>query len=294
MARPFGFLRTKSMITFSRPDDPSRDFCLWDYQRPSEVQSASIRQENIIFAIAQELDPSGQTTEILRIIQRIAGHFNTVWGLKTSGVEPSIELYFYDYDQKFLRTNPKTILGAISHMFSVTYFTTGAAPFFMWSMEVNPKRLSHTTEIDLYFSGIGGTISSGECYTVRENYYEFKNIYYFFECDRDTELILEALSSSPRTTNATQLPSYLHPGRAHEKVYVVARKRFNDGVYLSRTPLDKSIEILQHAKFNQSAIDFLEENYTPLNHHLYDIGLDYRIDKNNHFSIIKSAIYGIL
>lgn len=80
---------------------------------------------------------------------------------------------------------------------------------------------------------------------------------------------------------------------ASEQVYVVARKRFSDGIYLSRVPLDKSIEILKHAKFDQSVRNFLKENYTSLKHHLYDIGIDYKMNGQNEFSVEKSAIYGI-
>jgi hypothetical protein len=80
---------------------------------------------------------------------------------------------------------------------------------------------------------------------------------------------------------------------ASEQVYVVARKRLSDGIYLSRVPLDKSIEILKQAEFNQSVRNFLEKNYSSLEHHLYDIGIDYKINFQNDFSIEKSAIYGI-
>jgi hypothetical protein len=80
---------------------------------------------------------------------------------------------------------------------------------------------------------------------------------------------------------------------ASEQLYVVARKRFSDGIYLSRVPLDKSIEILKQAEFNQSVRNFLERNYSSLTHHLYDIGIDYKMNCQNDFSIEKSAIYGI-
>ena len=281
------------MITFSHPKDPSRDFCQWDYPRPSEVHSRSIRQENIIFGAAEQLDPSGHTLELLRLVQKAAGHFNTVWGLKNSGAKSSIELYFYDYERTFTTTSPDIILNSVSQLLSAGFHVPTTTPFFMWSMEINPTEDKIIKDIDLYFSGAGGTISSGECYTLGVNYYEFKNIYYFFESEQDKELIYEALTSGPRAKIITDFPSFLHPGMASEQVYVVARKRFSDGIYLSRVPLDKSIEILKQAEFNQSVRNFLEKNYSSLEHHLYDIGIDYKINFQNDFSIEKSAIYGI-
>lgn len=281
------------MITFSHPKDPSRDFCQWDYPRPSEVHSRSMRQENILFAAAEQLDPSGHTLKILRLVQEAAGHFNTVWGLKNSGAKSSIELYFYDYERTFTTASPNIILNSVSHLLSVDFHVPATTPFFMWSMEINPTEDKCIKDIDLYFSGAGGTISSGECYTLGVNYYEFKNIYYFFESERDKELIYEALTSGPRAQIITDFPSFLHPGMASEQVYVVARKRFSDGIYLSRVPLDKSIEILKQAEFNQSVRNFLEKNYSSLEHHLYDIGIDYKMNCQNVFSIEKSAIYGI-
>lgn len=281
------------MIAFSHPKDPSRDFCQWEYPRPSAIHSRSIRQENIIFSAAEQLDPSGQTLKILHLIQETAGYFNTVWGLKNSGAKSSIELYFYDYERKFTAISPNIILKSVSHLLHADFNIPDTTSFFMWSMEIDPENDKIIKDIDLYFSGAGGTISSGECYTLGEDYYEFKNIYYFFESSRDKELIYEALKSSPRTTKNTDFPSFLHPGMACEQVYVVARKRFSDGIYLSRVPLSKSIEILEYTKFDQTVRNFLKKNYSSLEHHLYDIGIDYKIDCQNHFSIEKSAIYGI-
>ncbi|PWL19907.1 MAG: hypothetical protein DCO81_07155 [Candidatus Aquiluna sp. XM-24bin5] len=227
------------------------------------------------------------------MVQEAAGHFNTVWGLKNSGATSSIELYFYDYERTFTTTSPNIILNSVSQLLSVDLHVPTTTPFFMWSIEIDPTEDKIINDIDLYFSGAGGTISSGECYTLGVNNYEFKNIYYFFESERDKELIYEALTSGPRAKIITDFPSFLHPRMASEQVYVVARKRFSDGIYLSRVPLSKSIEILEYTKFDQTVRNFLAKNYSSLEHHLYDIGIDYKIDCQNHFSIEKSAIYGI-
>ena len=282
------------MSTFTRPEDPSRDFCQWDYPRPSVIHSESIRQENILFNVARDLDRTKNTENLLRVIQKIAGNFNTVWGIKSSGTKCSIELYFYDYDRKFLSTNPRDILQTASQFLSINLETKmPAAPFFMWSMEIDPTGSNKITDIDLYFSGVGGTISSGECYTLTKSNYEFKNIYYFFESIRDQDIIYEALTSGPRLRNVIHLPSFLHPARTSEQIYVVARKRLNDGVYLSRLPLGKGVETLKRVNFDRRVLSFLQENSAALEHHLYDIGIDYKVEESGEIFIEKSAIYGI-
>lgn len=282
------------MTLLSRPSDPARDFCQWPYEPWATPTSGGLRQEAILDHALELFDTSGKTREIIELVQQKFGHFNTVWGLKSQATNISIELYFYDYERKNRRITFTSIKDALTDVFETDLKVNENIPFFMWSMEIDPQAPKRTREIDIYCNGAGGTISGGECFTVNKDGYEFKNLYYFFEVPRDAQLASETLTSGPRLAGLPALPAQFSPGASQEEVYVVARKRYNDAIYLSRMPLHGTIRTLEAADFNKPILDFVKEHEKVLRHHRFDVGIDFVVGSDSQTKITKSGLYGIL
>ncbi len=281
------------MTLLSRPSDPNRDFCQWPYEPWTAPTPDGLRQEAILNHALKLLDTSGKTQKIIKDIQQQVGQFNTVWGLKSQGDRASIELYFYDYERDKRRINYTEIKNAMPEFFDPELHINEDIPFFMWSMEINPQAPDRISEIDIYCNGAGGTISGGECFTLSKSGCEFKNLYSFFEIPRDAQIAVETLTSGPRLAGLAAFPAQIYPGASQEEVYVVARKRHNDAVYLSRMPLHCTISILETVHFSKPILDFVKEQEKSLQHHRFDVGIDFIVGPEANMKITKSGLYGI-
>lgn len=76
------------------------------------------------------------------------------------------------------------------------------------------------------------------------------------------------------------------------EVIVVANKQENDAIYFSRINVDQLIYFLKRLKYHSELISFVEENRSKLDHLLYDVGFDYRMEGKG-LSILKSAYYNV-
>ncbi len=72
----------------------------------------------------------------------------------------------------------------------------------------------------------------------------------------------------------------------------MANKPVSDSVYFSRINVDQLIFFLKKMSYPGELVSFVEENKSNLDHLLYDVGIDYRMDGND-LVILKSAYYGI-
>jgi hypothetical protein len=73
---------------------------------------------------------------------------------------------------------------------------------------------------------------------------------------------------------------------------VVANKQGNDAVYFSRINVDQLIFFLKKMRYPMELVSFIEENRSKLDHLLYDVGYDYKMDGKD-LVILKSGYYGI-
>ncbi|WP_322895964.1 MULTISPECIES: hypothetical protein [unclassified Yoonia] len=280
------------MTGTARPSDPARDFCQWPYERPRDLAQNAIRQEDILFRMVAEFDKTGKVLRVLHNIQQTAGRFNTVWGLKFHKETPSLELYFYDYERENRSLSVSKIKSIIPSIFTLNTDTYLEQPYFMWSFELNFFEPLRVSKIDIYCNGTGGTISGGICYECKDDIIELKNLYSFFESKKDTNAIQTALQSSPRIPSINAIPTFIRPNAAEESMYVLATKRRNDAIYLSRITIESTLNILSQVEVSPTLIQFMKENKQALSHHLFDIGLDFRLEDK--IAIEKIGLYGIL
>jgi len=280
------------MMYVQKPNDPARDFCQWPYKRPRSPAIGAWRQEKILFDFLDKHQCQTAVYDRLRHIQNINGRFNTVWGLKSDGNDYSLELYFYDYDRALRHLQPEEILSAAQIPVIAGSCPAKTLEYFMWSIELDLFTQKPAEDIDVYCNGTGGTLSGGICYTLCQNQLELKNLYYFFQSAPDRAKILDQLSASPHSLSVKSYPDSLLPGAMEEEIYVVAIKRRHASVYFSRAPLQHCIAQLRKHGFLTDLALYLDVNTSKLEHHLFDIGIDYRLE-NNKLKISRMAIFGI-
>ena len=70
-----------------------------------------------------------------------------------------------------------------------------------------------------------------------------------------------------------------------------ATEQDRDGVYFSRIGIGGLIGFLRRAGFPDAIVQFAEENRGRLDHLLFDVGIDYRME-DGEIRMIKSAYYG--
>jgi hypothetical protein len=93
-------------------------------------------------------------------------------------------------------------------------------------------------------------------------------------------------------TTKVKMDQILWPELRECRVIVVANKQQNDSVYFSRINVDQLIFFLKKMNYPIELTSFVEENRSNLDHLLYDVGIDYRMDGED-LVILKSGYYGI-
>lgn len=277
----------------TKPSDPARDFCQWPYQPPHPATAKSLRQESVLWEAARQADGTGELARKLREIQAIAGRFNTVWGIKWSAGILSFELYFYDYAREARGNGPCRMQAQIPDVFTFSNTIDETIPFFMWSTEASSEHGYAFSSPEIYCNGTGGSISGGICYASKGGRLELKNLYYFFESANDVKAITERLEASPNIVSCRRLPDFTVPGMVPGEIYVVSQKRFHDGIYLSRVLLKDTIDLLRKSSFSEALTQHLQKNFSELQHHMFDIGLDFEAGPQGELSIAKVALFGI-
>ena len=282
------------MNRHSRPNDPARDFCQWPYDRPTAPAVGALRQDAMLFDILADAYPRSCLPARLADVQAAAGRFETVWGLKSDGRLLSVELYFYDYAREDRVRSPSKMRAAVPGLIAPDLTINDATPYFMWSIELDPTSDQMVETLDIYCNGFGGTVSGGICYAVSNDRAELKNTYHFFDSHNDRPAILDAMRSNPRFPGMDNLPDFLRPGAADEATFVVAMKRVRDGVYFSRVRTQAAIDLLERARIAEPISTYLRQTAPLLDHHLFDVGLDYQDVGDNTVIVTKAAIYGLL
>ena len=145
----------------------------------------------------------------------------------------------------------------------------------------------------MYIGNIGGTVSSGICYEVTRSETRLKNLYFFFDGRTEMENIVGKLTSSVHLDlPGLDLDAILWPELRSCQIIVVSNKQQRDGVYFSRITVDQLLLFLRRMHYPREHVSFVEQNRDRLDHMLYDVGFDFRVD-DGELKIVKSAYYGV-
>jgi hypothetical protein len=282
-------------LEYASGQEAQFDFCLWEYLPPSP-SAGKLRSINLLSNSFAAAGLGQRAHEVTRAIRQGLGESRTVWGVKLEGGSVSWEFYFYDYDRVERERSIPRVLELIRPWVPCEVGTSERQPYFMFSLDLARPQLElgrPMDEIQMYIGNIGGTVSSGICYAVTRDQTRLKNLYYFFDARTEMENIVGKMTSSVYLDLAGfDLDAILWPELRSCQIIVVSNKQERDGVYFSRIDVDQLLFFLKRMRYPADHVEFVERHRGQLDHMLYDVGFDYRVE-NGELKIVKSAYYGV-
>jgi len=282
-------------LEYTTPQDQYFDYCLWDY-RPIAPPENKLRSVNLLH---QSFDVDGmgeRAQELVQAIRQGFGESRTVWGIKQEQGRIGWELYFYDYDRLKRQRSIPRLLEIVRPWVACDVETSEQHDYFMFSIDLDQALIAGTKpldEIQMYIGNVGSLVSSGICYAVTKTQTTLKNFYFFFDAKKQmNEIVGKVCSSAYLSLPHLDLNAILWPELRDCQTIVVANKRTHDGVYFSRINVDQLLFFLKKMRYPEAHVAFVEQNKSRLDHLLYDVGFDYRMQGNS-LHILKSAYYGV-
>ena len=278
------------------PRDRYTDYCLWDYE-PLAAPAGKLRSANLLWRAIEVSGGGPALVAACKALRATLGQGQTVYGVKQIGGRLSFEFYFYDYARLQRQVSITRVLSILAPWVKCPVTPLEQRPYFMFSIDLdqdiaNGRRSLDT--INVYIGNPGSTVSSGICYEQTTAGLRLANFYFFFDATREMEGIVGKICcSAHHDLPDFPLSSVLRPDLANCAVIVVANKKFNDGIYFSRVPVDPLIGFLEQEGFPADLVSFAQQYRDDLDHLLYDVGLDYTVDAHQ-VKITKSAFYGLL
>jgi hypothetical protein len=265
-------------------DDKFRDFCLWDYYPAAALQSDTLRQSALLAASLDMVPHGAALADAFGHIRRCWGAFETVWGIKSSPTGLSWELYFYDYGRGARRNGIAALANCLPGLCAPNLAEADDWPWFMFSVEFDAATVSGhgIPSVDLYFEGMGGTISAGLSEVWDGKTRTPKNDYRFYRSYHDRVAVLRDLADLPA------LPAPLAPGHYDEEVFVISRKSHSSAVYFSRAEAAETLRFARETGFHPGLTDALARDLARLAPYRFDLGVDYTAE-----GLHRCAIYGV-
>ena len=282
-------------LEYASGQEAQYDFCLWEY-RALVPSAGKLRSINLLANSFEAAGLGKRAFEIVGAIRKGLGDSRSVWGIKQEDGRLSWEFYFYDYARLERERSIPRLLELIGPWIGCDVKTSERQPYFMFSIDLDRALLLEgkpLEEIQMYIGNIGSAISSGICYEVTREQTRLKNLYFFFDAQRETDNIVGKLTSSVHLdVNEFDLNAVLWPELRDCQTIVVANKQQRDGVYFSRINVGQLLYFMNRMRYPQEHVAFIEQNRGSLDHMLYDVGFDYCVE-NGSLKIVKSAYYGV-
>jgi hypothetical protein len=271
------------------------DFCLWEYP-PAAACAGKLRSVSLLSRSFELHGMGARGADLVRAIRQGFGDSRSVWGIKQEAGRISWEFYFYDYERLQRERSIPRLLEIIRPWIPCAIATSEQRPYFMFSIDLDRELVVEgkaLEEIQMYIGNIGSQISSGICYALTRTQARLKNFYFFFDAKTEMDNIVgKATSSAYLDTANFDIDAILWPELLDCQTIVVANKQDRDGVYFSRVNVDQLLIFLKRMRYPAEHVLFIEQNRSSLDHMLYDVGLDYRMEGNK-LNIVKSAYYGV-
>ncbi len=280
----------------TKPGDRFADYCLWDY-RPPASPAGKLSSANLLWR-AIELSGEGPSLRAacMALRERL-GPFQTVYGVKKFGDRLSFEFYFYDYGRLERRVSIPRVLEILAPTATHSMSGLEKRPYFMFSIDLDEEIAAKRRPLDIvnvYVGNPGSSVSSGICYEFSPAGLRLANFYFFFERRKQmSDIVAKASCSAHHDLRGLPVSQILRPELLDCEVVVVANKKVNDGLYFSRIKIDTLIQFLTREEFPDELMSFVRDHRDELDHMLYDVGLDFRVE-GGEVRTLKSAFYGLL
>ncbi len=281
-------------LEYTTPSDPYHDFCLWEYA-PVGAGDDKIRSANLLFHSFAVGDLDHRACDLVAALRQRIGAFRTVFGVKQIGGRLAWEFYFYDYRRTKREISITRVLEAIRPFARCAVQPNENLQYFMFSLDIDRDLLAGTrdvSQVHMYIGAPGSTVSSAFCFAVTPHGARLENYYFFFDAREIDAIIAKIACSAQVDTSVIPVNTILWPQLRECKVIVVANKQQNDAVYFSRITVDQLLMFLKLLRYPRPLVAFVEENRGRLDHLLYDVGFDYRMEGKD-LVILKSGYYGV-
>lgn len=280
---------------YSTASDPSLNYCLWEYS-PAVPAEDKFRAVNLLFQSFELAGMDARAYDIVDAIRDAIGMFRTVFGIKLLGQRLGWEFYFYDYDRRERQVSISKVLAAIRPFVRCDVRPNERLPYFMFSLDIDDELARGVRDMDvvhMYVGNPGSTVSSGIAYALRSSDTRLENFYFFFDAATQLDQAAGKICSSAHF-DETQLglDEVLVPELKSCRTICVANKQTHDCVYFSGIDAGQLLFFLQRLRYPDPIVSFVRGNRANLDHLLFDVGFDYRMD-NGKLTVLKSGYYGV-
>ena len=279
---------------YTNNQDQYFNYCLWPYIPVSAVEN-KFRSVNLLLNSFEVAELPNKALNVVASIRKNIGIFRTVWGIKWLQNKLAWEFYFYDYQRWERDVSMTKVFQAIKPYINCEINAKDEIPYFMFSIDIDKQILANSKleKINMYIGNPGSNVSSGISYSVGVNQTQLENFYFFFDAKKQLEDAAAKIACSAYLDGrAIDINKILLPEFRECKTICVANKRNHDTIYFSEVNVEQLLLFLQKFHYPLEIINFVKSNKTLLDHMLYDIGFDYKIQDED-LIIIKSGYYGI-
>jgi hypothetical protein len=288
-------MRLEHRFEYATRDDPSLNYCLWPYQPPAPAED-KFRSINLLFQTFDYAAIDARAFALVDAIRDRIGPFRTVFGVKFIGGMIAWEFYFYDYNRRKREVSISRVLEAIRALVPTAVQPNENLPYFMFSLDVSQNILTGQTALDvvhMYVGNPGSAVSSGIAYAVRVDSTTLENFYFFFDAASQLAEVAGKIASSALFDDTRlSIDSVLRPELRSCQTICMANKQTHDCIYFSGIDIDQLLWFLDWQQYPAAITGFVQENRANLDHLLFDVGIDYRMEHGT-LRILKSGYYGV-
>lgn len=275
--------------------DLYRNYCLWPYQ-PVADPADKLRGISVLYQSFEFAGMSPRAYDFVEAIRDAIGPFQTVFGIKQAQGRMGWEFYFYDYARLGRRVSISRVLEALRPFCRCDVKPNEQLPYFMFSIDVDDDLVNGRRSLDvvhMYIGNPGSSVSSGIAYALRPESTRLENFYFFFDAKTQLQEAADKIFCSA-FLDAAAVPTdrILWPQLRDCRTICVANKQFNDCVYFSEIDVGQLLHFLKALAWPAPIVSFFETRRGDLDHLLYDVGLDFRIE-GGEVKIVKSGYYNV-
>lgn len=290
-----GGLTVLDRLEYATSDDPPLNYCLWRYVPPAPAED-KLRSVNLLY---QSFDLAGvddRAYAVVEALRQAIGDFRTVFGIKLLDGRLAWEFYFYDYRRGSREVSVTRVLDVLRPLVACAVRPSEHLPYFMFSLDFDAVVFAGRQGFDvvhMYIGNPGSTVSSGIAYAARADSMQLENFYFFFDARTQLTEVAKKLSSSAfLDPERVPIDTILIPELRECQTICVANKQTHDCIYFSGIKAAQLLWFLRRIGYPTPTIDFVQTHAAKLDHLLFDVGIDFRIE-NGGLTIIKSGFYGV-
>ena len=280
---------------YATDQDPSRNYCLWDYPRPAEAED-KFRAINLLYHSFELAGIDARAYQVVDAIRDAIGPFQTVFGIKYIDGRLGWEFYFYDYQRRQRFVSISRVLEAIRPWMPSPVVANEALPYFMFSLDLNDDLVTGRRELDVVHMYVGhpsNSLSTGIAYGVRAGSTTLENFYFFFDAAGELpQVAAKVVSSGVFDETRVPLDDVLVPELRRCRTICVANKATHDCIYFSGVDVEQLLFFQRRLNYPDPVVDFISQNAANLDHILFDVGFDYR-SVDGELQVLKSGYYGV-